>query len=70
VTAGSAPLIANTATIGTSSESDLIDNLDGSVGPRAHVNGRIVTADNAGRHPLIANRSTVGGWEEFDLIDD
>ena len=50
VTAGSAPPIANTATIATSSQFDLVDNLDGGVSPRAHVNGRIVTADNAGRH--------------------
>jgi hypothetical protein len=44
------PPIANTATIGTSSQFDLVDNLDGGVSPRAHVNGRIVTADNARRH--------------------
>jgi glucose/arabinose dehydrogenase len=67
VTAGTAPLIANSTTIGPSEQFDLVTNADGSVSFRAHANNQIVTADNAGASPLIANRTAVGPWEEFTL---
>ena len=60
---GTAPLIADSTTIGKNQTFDLISNADGSVSLRAHANGDLVTADNAGASPLIANRTGVGPWE-------
>ncbi len=72
VTAASttSPLIADSTTIGTNQQFDLIINDDGSVSLRAHSNNRYVCAEDAGASPLIANRTAIGLWEEFTLINN
>ena len=66
VTAGSAPLIAASTTIGTAEKFDLVHDTV-PVSLRARANNRLVTAENAGAAPLIANRTAVGLWETFDM---
>ncbi|HVQ97026.1 MAG TPA: carbohydrate-binding protein, partial [Mycobacteriales bacterium] len=68
VTAGTAPLIASRATIGTAEQFDRVDLGSGNIALRARANGMYVTAENAGAAALIANRAAVGGWETFALI--
>jgi hypothetical protein len=65
VTAGTAPLIANSTTIGAAQQFDLVDAGGGNVALRAHANGMYVCAENAGAASLIANRTAVGSWETF-----
>jgi hypothetical protein len=68
VTAGTAPLTANSTTIGAAQQFDLLDAGGGNVALRAHANGLLVTAENAGAASLIANRTAIGSWETFQLI--
>jgi glucose/arabinose dehydrogenase/PKD repeat protein len=65
---GASPLIANSATIGTPQQFDLIDLGSGRVALRSRANNMYVCAENAGAQPLIANRAAVGLWETFVLI--
>jgi hypothetical protein len=68
VTAGSAPLIANSTTIGAAQQFDLLDAGGGNVALRAHANNQLVCAEQAGAQSLIANRAAIGSWETFQLI--
>ncbi|MEV6925866.1 PQQ-dependent sugar dehydrogenase [Dactylosporangium sp. NPDC051485] len=61
-------LTANSATIGTAQQFDLVDLGGGKVALRAKSNGQFVCAENAGANPLLANRATAGSWETFNLI--
>jgi hypothetical protein len=68
VTAGTAPLIANSSTIGSGQQYDLVDLGSGNVALKSRANGMFVCAENAGAAALIANRASAGGWETFQLI--
>jgi hypothetical protein len=69
VTAGNGtPLIANSSSIGTAQQFEMIDRGGGNVALRAKVNNLYVAADNAGAGPLIAKNSAIGSWETFQLI--
>jgi hypothetical protein len=70
VTAGSSALIANSATVGTAQQFDLVDLGNGNVALRARANNMYVCAENAGANPLIANRAAVGGWETFARVNN
>jgi type 1 glutamine amidotransferase len=70
VTAGSAPLIANSTTAGTAQRFDVIDLGGGNVALRSKANGLYVCADNNGTSPLIANRAAVGLWETFARVNN
>lgn len=61
------PLIADSTTIGTNQQFDLIINADGSVSLYAHVNNRYVTVDGTNSQ-LYANSTTVGTSQKFSLI--
>ncbi|MER7001526.1 carbohydrate-binding protein [Dactylosporangium sp. NPDC000555] len=61
-------LIANSSTIGTAQQFDLVDLGGGKVALRARANNQFVCAENAGAQPLIANRAAAGAWETFNLI--
>jgi type 1 glutamine amidotransferase len=68
VTAGSAPLIANSTTAGTAQRFDVVDLGGGNVALRSKANGLYVCAENGGNSPLIANRAAIGLWETFQRI--
>ena len=68
VTAGSAPLIANSTTAGTAQRFDVVDLGAGNVALRSKANGLYVCAENSGNSPLIANRTAVGPWETFQRV--
>ena len=70
VTAGSAPLIANSTTAGTAQRFDVVDLGGGNVALRSKANGLYVCAENAGANPLIANRAAVGLWETFARVNN
>jgi hypothetical protein len=69
VTAGTNPLIANSATVGTAQQYAVVDAGGGNIALRALANNQYVCADNAGASPLIANRTAVGPWETFTEVD-
>ncbi|HTJ32127.1 MAG TPA: PQQ-dependent sugar dehydrogenase [Dactylosporangium sp.] len=61
-------LIANSSTIGTAQQFDMIDLGGGKIALRARSNSQYVCAENAGANPLLANRAAAGSWETFNLI--
>jgi len=63
-------LIANSSTIGTAQQFDLIDLGGGVIALRSRVNNMYVCAENAGAQPLIANRAAVGSWERFTRVNN
>ena len=70
VTAGTADLIANSASAGAAQRFERINLSGGNIALRALVNNMYVCAENAGANPLIANRAAVGSWETFTLINN
>jgi alpha-L-fucosidase 2 len=70
VTAGTAPLIASAATVGSGERFDLVDLGGGNVALRARVNNMFVCAEAAGAQALIANRASAGSWETFARVDN
>ncbi|MEV0570267.1 PQQ-dependent sugar dehydrogenase [Dactylosporangium sp. NPDC050588] len=61
-------LIANSATIGTAQQFELVDLGGGKVALKSKATGQFVCAENGGANPLLANRATAGSWETFNLI--
>ena len=70
VTAGSAPLIADSTTAGTAQRYDVVDLGGGNVALRSKANGLYVCAENGGAAALIANRAAVGLWETFARVNN
>jgi hypothetical protein len=70
VTAGSAPLIANSTSIGTPQQFDVVALGSGNVALKARANGMFVCAENAGAAALIANRASAGSWETFAQVNN
>jgi type 1 glutamine amidotransferase len=68
VTAGSAPLIADSTTAGTAQRYDVVDLGGGNVALRSKANGLYVCAENGGAAALIANRAAIGLWETFARV--
>jgi hypothetical protein len=70
VTAGSANLIANSASAGAAQRFERINLSGGNIALRALVNNLYVCAENSGANPLIANRPSPGSWETFTLVSN
>jgi fibronectin type 3 domain-containing protein len=66
---GSNSLIAQSTSIGTAEQFQIVDAGGGNIAFFALVNTQYVTAENNGASPLIANRSAVGSWETFTEFD-
>ncbi|HEV2694148.1 MAG TPA: carbohydrate-binding protein [Verrucomicrobiae bacterium] len=66
---GSNSLIAQSASIGTTEQFQVVDAGGGNLGFLALVNTLYVTSENNGASPLIANRTGVGSWETFTEFD-
>ncbi|MEV4516155.1 PQQ-dependent sugar dehydrogenase [Dactylosporangium sp. NPDC049525] len=61
-------LIANSATIGTAQQFELVSLGGTKVALKSKANGQFVCAENGGANPLLANRPSAGSWETFNLI--
>src|SRR5882724_708155 len=66
---GTNPLIAQSISVGTAEQFQVVDAGGGNIGLLALVDNRYVSADNNGASPLIANRTGVGSWETFTEFD-
>ncbi|WP_329100375.1 carbohydrate-binding protein [Micromonospora sp. NBC_01699] len=70
VTAGTAPLIANSTTVGTAQQFDVVAVGSGNVALRSRLNNQFVCAENAGAAALVANRPSAGAWETFTQVSN
>lgn len=59
------PLIAQSTSVGTAEEFQVVDQGGGNISLLALVNTQYVCADDNGESPLIANRSSAGSWETY-----
>jgi len=66
---GTNPLIAQSISVGTAEQFQVVDAGGGNIALLAAVNSKYVSADNNGASPLIANRTGVGSWETFTECD-
>jgi len=66
---GSNSLVAESASIGTAEQFQVVDAGGGNIGLLALVNNQYVCSENNGASPLIANRAAVGSWETFTEFD-
>ena len=66
---GTNSLIAQSTSVGTAEQFEVVDAGGGNIGFLALVNNQYVTAENNGSSPLIANRPAVGSWETFTEFD-
>ena len=66
---GSNALVAQSVSIGTAEQFQVVDAGGGNIGLLALVNAQYVCADNNGASPLIANRTGVGSWETYTEFD-
>jgi len=70
VTAGTKPLVASSASMGSGQKFDIVDGGSGSIALRSKANNKYVTAMSGGAKPLLAQAASIGGWERFDLINN
>jgi fibronectin type 3 domain-containing protein len=66
---GANPLIAQSISVGTTEQFQVVDAGGGNIALLALVNTQYVCADNNGASPLIANRASHGSWETFTEFD-
>ena len=66
---GANPLIAQSTSVGTAEQFQVVDAGGGNIALLALVNTQYVCADNNGASPLIANRALFGSWETFTEFD-
>ena len=66
---GSNSLIAQSVSVGTAEQFQIVNAGGGNIAFLALANSNYVTAENNGANPLIANRTAVGNWETFTEFD-